>query len=48
MEMVALEQVLSSAEQEKLIDRASGTGPACGETRTDDAILRELVERHAQ
>ncbi len=47
MAMVALEPVLSTAEQESKIDRAIWHSPARGgEGQTDEAILKGLIERH--
>lgn len=49
MEMVKLESVLSSAEQEKSINRSIWhSEQRDGESATDEAILKSLIERHAQ
>ncbi|HQQ74078.1 MAG TPA: glutamate synthase-related protein [Pseudomonadales bacterium] len=49
MEMVKLESVLSSAEQEKSINRSIWhSEQRGGKSATDEAILKSLIERHAQ
>jgi glutamate synthase (NADPH/NADH) large chain len=49
MEMVKLEPVLSAAEQEKQIDKTIWhSEQRGGERATDEAILKGLIERHAQ
>ncbi|WP_292934277.1 glutamate synthase-related protein [Noviherbaspirillum sp.] len=47
MAMVALEPVLSSADQEAKVDRATWHSTVRGgEAQTDEAILKGLIERH--
>ncbi|HJV87854.1 MAG TPA: glutamate synthase-related protein [Noviherbaspirillum sp.] len=47
MAMVSLDPVLSSADQEAKVDRATWhTTVRGGETQTDEAILKGLIERH--
>jgi glutamate synthase (NADPH/NADH) large chain len=49
MAMVTLEPVLSSAEQQAKVERAIWHSLARGgENQADEAILKELIERHAQ